>query len=313
MLDLSIAIVGCGPTGNIHIAAWAAQFGVRLAAVCDIDPERLTETAERVPGAAAFVDYRTMFASESFDIVSVCTPAVTHAPIVEAALLSGANVLCEKPLTDNFETAYALARLADENERLLMPAFCHRFHPPVLFAKDLVDNDDIGRPRMFRCRFSGLWNDAETQISGENPIGATLDTAIHGVDLFRAFCGEVTDVHIKTNHLNPDLPVEDTAVIVMQTEAGALGIVEVSWSLPGSRNVIEIYGTAGACLIDYDSDIVRYQTSDDLFWRTHEEGGANRFEREVGHFADAVRGISPLIVNGHDGARAVELCTPPLR
>jgi len=38
-------------------------------------------------------------------------------------------------------------------------------------------------------------------------------------------------------------------------------------------------------------------------------GGANRFEREVGHFADAVRGISPLVVNGHDGARAVELCT----
>jgi len=99
----------------------------------------------------------------------------------------------------------------------------------------------------------------------------------------------------------------------MQTEAGALGVVEVSWSLPGNRSIIEIYGTAGACIIDYDSDMVRYQTSDDLFWRTHEEGGANRFEREVGHFADAVRGIQSLVVNGYDGARAVELCTLPLR
>ncbi len=309
MPELSIAVVGCGAFGNIHIAAWAAQFGIRLAAICDIDPERLTETAARIPGVAAYRTTQDLFAAEPYDIVSVCTPAYTHAPIVEAALIAGANVLCEKPLTTDASSAYALVRLANERERLLMPGFCHRFHPPILFAKDLVDNDDIGRPVMFRCRFSGIWNDAPAEIPSENAIGALLDTAIHGVDLFRHFCGEVKDSHIKQRRLNPDLPVEDTAMILLESENGAMGIVEVSWSLPGNRNVVEVYGTAGACIVDYDSDTVRYQTADDLFWRDHEEGGANRFEREVGQFADAVRGVQPLFVNGYDGARAVEICT----
>ena len=259
---------------------------------------------------AAYRDHGdALFAAEAYDIVSVCTPAHTHAPIVEAALKAGANVLCEKPLTIDSASAYALVRLADERERLLMPGFCYRFHPPILFAKDLVDNDDLGKPVMFRSRFSGIWNDAPSAIPTENAIGATLDTAIHGVDLFRHFCGEVKDSRVKRRQVNPDLPVEDTAMILLESENGAMGVVEVSWSLPGSRNVVEIYGTAGACIVDYDADTVRYQTADDLFWRDHEEGGANRFEREVGQFADAVRGVQPLLVNGYDGARAVEICT----
>jgi UDP-N-acetylglucosamine 3-dehydrogenase len=313
MPDLSIAVVGCGPTGNIHLAAWAAQFGVRLAAVCDLDPERLTETAGRVPGSAAFVDYRDLLQSEAFDIVDICTPAETHAEIASLALRSGAHVICEKPLTVDPPAAYALVRLADERERLLMPAFCHRFHPPVLFAKELVDNDDIGRPVQFRCRFSGLWNDAPQVVPADGAIGAILDTAIHGVDLFRHFCGEVRTIDGKFRTVNPDLPVEDTAVLLMESETGAFGTVEVSWSLPGSRSVVEIYGTAGACIVDYDTETVRFQTADSPFWRTHEEGGANRFEREVGQFADAVRGVQPLLVTAFDGARAVELCASVLQ
>ncbi|WP_457817476.1 hypothetical protein, partial [Staphylococcus aureus] len=56
-----------------------------------------------------------------------------------------------------------------------------------------------------------------------------------------------------------------------------------------------------------------YRTADSPVWRTHEATGPNRFERQIAHFADAVRGLQPLDVTGADGARAVALCAEVYR
>jgi predicted dehydrogenase len=257
-----------------------------------------------------------MLGMEPFDIVDVCTPADRHFEIAEAALRSGANVLCEKPLTPTVEQARALVRLAAERERLLMTAFCHRFHPPILFARELIENDDLGRPAMFRCRFSGLWEEAEARNTADTTTpggGILLETAIHGIDLFRYLVGEVATISGRVRTTNPDLNVADTAALLLESEGGALGVVEASWSTPGGRSTVEIYGTAGACIVDYDTGSLRYLTADQPIWRHHDEGGPNRFEREIAHFADAVRGLQPLAVTGEDGLRAVELCVEAAR
>ena len=75
----------------------------------------------------------------------------------------------------------------------------------------------------------------------------------------------------------------------------------------GGKNVVELYGTAGACFIDYDSNQVRFKTSDMSVWETRDIAGADRFQREISHFADAVRGLQPLEVTGQDGVRALEV------
>jgi UDP-N-acetylglucosamine 3-dehydrogenase len=316
MADLTVVVVGCGAAGNVHLRCWAHLSGVRIAAVCDPDGLAAARTAMQVEGAAAFTNFRDVLAEGPIDIVDICTTADQHFAVAEAALRAGANVLCEKPLTTTVELAQALVRIAAERERLLMTAFCHRFHPPLLFAKDLLDNDDLGRPTMFRCRLSGYWEEAEESVPADaerSGGGALLETAIHGIDLFRYYCGEVTHISGRLATINPDLKVEDTAVVILQSERGAIGVVEASWSTPGGRSVVELYGTAGACLVDYDSGTLRYLTADQPIWRHHDEGGPNRFEREIAHFADAVRGLQPLLVSGEDGARAVEICAEVYR
>ncbi len=312
MAELNIAVVGCGAAGGVHLACWNNLVGVRIAAVCDADGNAAARAAAQYNGAAAFTGVGDMLASQRFDIVDVCTGAARHFDIASRALKAGANVVCDKPLALTSDSARALVLLAQERERLLLTAFPHRFHPPLLFAKELVDSDDIGRVTMFRCRFSGyLAEEAEANDSDDtdNPrVGALLDTASSGIDLFRYFCGEAASVTGRIAHVNPEVKVEDTVAVLLTGESGALGVVEVSWSQPGGRSVVEIYGTAGACIVDYDTGLIRYLTADQPFYQNREEGGPNRYERLIAHFADAVRGLQPLLVTGDDGLRAIELC-----
>jgi predicted dehydrogenase len=311
MSELRVAVIGCSGIGAVHLHCWANLSGARIAAVCDRKGMVAARAAGRIEGAAAFTDVGALLAAETFDVVDVCVPPAERFAAAGAALRSGAHILCETPPALTPAEADALVSLAQERERLLMPAFCHRFHPPILFAKELVDNDDLGRPTMFRCRFSGaalLEGDTADPPEEGEPIGVVLDTALHGIDLFRYLFGEISDITGRMARNTPGLPVEDSAALLLQSSRGAVGVVEAVRNTPAGRNMVELYGTAGACLIDYDLGTLRYTTADQPFWQTREEGGLNGFEREIAHFADAVRGLQPLIVTGADGARAVELC-----
>ena len=160
---------------------------------------------------------------------------------------------------------------------------------------------------MFRCRFSGFWDDAasDRSVSG---VGALRSTAIHAIDLFRYLCGEIRDVTGKLHRANLDLDVEDTAALLIGAKSGAIGVVETCWTSPGGRNVLEIYGTAGSCVIDYDAGTLRYLTADQPVWRSRDEGGPNRFERVIANFADVVRGLQPAVATAADAAAAAALC-----
>lgn len=280
------------------------MIGVRVRAVIDTDGLLAAQAVGQYVGIAAFPRLQDALASESFDIVDVCLPPHQQAEAVELALKAGANVLCEKPLTTDSKTAEQLTLLANDRERLLMTGFVHRFHPPVLFLKELVDNDDLGTLVQFRCRFSGLWSEAEAQRTGD----ILTETAAHGVDLFRYLCGEVKAVVGKIRQVQPTLSVPDTAIVLLEAEQGAWGTVEASWSSPGGHNRIEVYGTAGACIVDYETETLRYLTADHPLWQGRDERGPNRYERMLSHVADAVRGLQPPQISGEDGARVLSLC-----
>jgi len=124
----------------------------------------------------------------------------------------------------------------------------------------------------------------------------------------RYLCGDVRDIVGRLNTANVDLDVEDTVALLLTAKSGAIGVVETCWSSPGGRNVLEVYGTAGSCVIDYDAGTLRYLTADQPVWRNRDEGGPNRFERAIANFADAVRGLQPAIATAADGATAAALC-----
>jgi predicted dehydrogenase len=95
--------------------------------------------------------------------------------------------------------------------------------------------------------------------------------------------------------------------MLLESDTGAVGIIEASWTLQGGVNVIEVYGTEGVAEVHYwDGFPSRYKTKGMTTWEPLPEEG-DRFVGELTHFAQAVRGEAPLTVTGHDGLRAVEV------
>ncbi len=304
MSDLSIAVVGCGALGQVHLTVWMNLIGVRVRAVIDKNASLAVQTVTPYVGIPVFPDLQTALASEGFDLVDVCLPPNEQQPIIEMALNAGCHVLCEKPITYTSATARPLLELANQRERLLIPGFVHRFYAPLLHLKECIDNDDIGRPTMFRCRFSGHWEEA-----GADRMGDILtETATNGIDLFRYLCGEVASSHGYTRKIDVNIGIPDTALITLEGVGGALGVVEACWTSPGGHNRVEVYGSAGAAIVDYDSETLRILTAEHPIWQTRYEAGPNRYERLLSHCTDALRGLQEPIVCALDALRALEIC-----
>ncbi len=183
---MNVGIIGCGGIAGQHIEAYKACEDVKIAAGVDVDIQRAINAAG---SDHAYTNFHEMLAKEKLDAVSVCTPPKFHKDAVCAALEAGLPVLCEKPLGFNSADARVMVDCAERTGKLLVTAFCHRFHEPVVQAKDIIKSGRIGKVIMYRNRFggkadmTGVWF-SDPEISG----GGTLpDTSIHSIDLFRYF------------------------------------------------------------------------------------------------------------------------------
>lgn len=306
MQDLRVGLVGCGGIGAVHARSWGEVPGAGIAAACDADRERAAGVSP-----AAFADWREMLEAVPLDVVDVCTPPNLHADVAIAALQRGIPVICEKPLARTAEEARAIVDAARQSGVLLMTAFCHRFHPPIQAARALQEEGVLGRVLMFRNRFGTRFAGVEDRWFSRPEIsggGVLLDTSIHSIDLFRFLVGEVARSTAAVRSFHPAIQeAEDSGVLLLEAESGALGVIEASWMTPWSANVVEVYGEKGALVVDYDTGEARYRLDGDEAWRPIPAEGPSRFVTELVHFTAAVRGETPLLVTGEDGLRAVEI------
>jgi predicted dehydrogenase len=300
-----IGIIGTGNIAHAHMRSYAADGRVRLAGMADADSERARRAAQEFRGRA-YADFVEMLDAERPAAVSVCTPPVSHRDIAVECFKRGVHVLCEKPLAYNAQQARQMVQSAAEHGALLMTAFCHRFHEPVVRAKALINRGRLGRILMYRNRFggripmAGRWFGSKAQAGG----GALLDTSIHSADLFRFLVGEVVAVSAVADTMVQQVDVEDSAAMLLRSASGAIGVIEASWCTPYGVNDIEIYGERGAAIVDYDNNRLRYMIDGLKRWNTLRPKGPDRFSLEVRHFIDCVRGEATLQVTGNDGLQA---------
>ncbi|HLH79985.1 MAG TPA: Gfo/Idh/MocA family oxidoreductase [Chthonomonas sp.] len=302
-----VAILGCGAAGKAHLERWLTLAGVEVVALCDTDVAKVAPLAEQIPNCAAFTRLDDTLRNANYDIVDVCLPAPAQFEAVSAALKARAHVVCEIPFTASVTQAIELVRIAEMQERLLMPLFTQRFHPPCLFLQDLMANDDIGRPLMFRCRFGSSAGElAELGVLGSPGDGCAsfIATALHAIDLFRVFCGEVR----KGVGRWRDKTGSPYAMLALLLESElTLGTIEIMVAPPAGKSALEVYGSAGAAVLDYEEGVLHFTTADHPLWYSRREEGRDRLERALSHFSEAVFGLQMLEVRGEDGVRALQV------
>lgn len=291
-------MIGAGGIGATHLRAYAAHADLcEIVGVADINLQTAEEKARQY-GAKAFADYEAILDETAPDAVSICTPPALHLPVVRAAAACNISILCEKPPARTVAETQMMVEAAANSKGILQFAFCHRFHQPVMQARTMIANGQLGKIVQVYNRFGFRFERAGHSWFTERDMaggGVLIDTLVHSVDIFHALLDEpVTTVSASISTSLP-IQVEDSASMLVTSASGVAGSLNCSWVTPVSEAEIRIYGTEGEAIIDYaQPGGLRYRLAGDADWTQLASDLSDRFVLQAEHFLKSVAaGTSP--------------------
>jgi len=174
---LRVGSVGVGGMGSTDVAQIASHADVEIAALCDIDMDRLNAMGEKFPKAARFTDWREMLASmgDTLDAVSITTPDHMHAPITMSAMDMGKHVYCQKPLTHSVNEGRAIALKARQNPQLAtqmgtqIASYDHKRQAMQLLSENRICGN-VTAIHGWTDRPNRYWAQGKMRPQGSDPI-----------------------------------------------------------------------------------------------------------------------------------------------
>ncbi|MBI4622375.1 MAG: Gfo/Idh/MocA family oxidoreductase [Verrucomicrobia bacterium] len=121
--DIRVAIIGLGGKGKNHVKGLLPLPGARLAALCDVDPQRLAAQVEvaQSAGVSPFTatDPRRILERKDVDAVIIATPNHWHALLAVWACRAGKDVYVEKPVSHNVWEGAQIVAAARQHGRIV--------------------------------------------------------------------------------------------------------------------------------------------------------------------------------------------------
>ncbi|HRI88493.1 MAG TPA: Gfo/Idh/MocA family oxidoreductase [Candidatus Hydrogenedentes bacterium] len=162
---ITMGFIGMGRQ-NYHLIRTFLQYKeCRVVAVCDVDTTRRNAAQQLVneaytsrpelgsPDCKAYNDFRELIARDDIDAICIATPDHWHAIQTVAALESGKDVYCEKPLTHNIHESIAVIEAVAKHKRVLQTGSMQRSMREFRIACELVQNGIIGKIDHVDCSF----------------------------------------------------------------------------------------------------------------------------------------------------------------
>ncbi|HEU0140258.1 MAG TPA: Gfo/Idh/MocA family oxidoreductase [Bryobacteraceae bacterium] len=153
--ELRTAMIGIGSRGGGLLKQVLAQQNVKVAAVCDIDPQARdnAQTAAGRDNPRAYTDYRQVLDLKDVDAVVIATPCDLHAEMSAAALEAGKYVYCEKPLGITPEQVKRALDASRRAKTFLQIGQQLRYFPGMREAVRLIQEEKIlGAPFVIKAQ-----------------------------------------------------------------------------------------------------------------------------------------------------------------
>lgn len=272
---LRAGVIGLGFIGEVHVRALRAA-GATLVGVADATPERSRASAERLGALWGTTDAQALVTSPDIDVVHICTPNHLHAPLARLAIAAGKHVVCEKPLATTLADARELASSARAAGVVAAVPFIYRYYPMVREARARVHAGSSGPVRLIHGSYLQDWlSRPEDQNWRVDPrIGGAsrtfADIGVHWCDLVEFVTGHrivsvasrlttaVTDRVSSTTR--GDAPgadgvgTEDAAMLLFETDHGAMGSLVASQVTPGRKNRLWFSVDGAATSLAFDQE-----------------------------------------------------------
>jgi predicted dehydrogenase len=284
---LKAAVIGAGAFGRHHAAKYGAMEGVELFAIADPSLE-VRRAAATAYGVTTVADWRELLGK--VDLVSICSPAITHATIARAFLNAGAHVLVEKPIATTAEEARALLALSRDTGRVLTVGHQERF---VFARTGLLDLPET--PLEIHCWRKGPWTGRGDDVS------AVLDLMVHDLDLVHTLVSDgVTSVEAK-GRIQVG-PCADEVTATLHFENGTVARLETSRISDCRKRGMRAVYEDGVVEIDFISRQITNTTPRIL--KALEMG--DPLGESISSFVRAARDGSEPLVRPEQACRAVE-------
>lgn len=235
---IRVGIIGCGSRGTYVGSLIARDDRVRFTALCDVRREQMDKAAPqlRAAQAARFADYREMLES-NVDAVLISSPVYLHPEHLEAAVLAGKHIYCEKPMGADVAGCLRVIRAAQKAspEQCLTVGFQCRYGPGYRKAGQMIAANAIGSIKMARSNWiasTGIGKRKRQPVPPEQEKliywGAwrqysgdfIVEQDVHGVDVLNWFLG------------GPPLKAHGTGGRILRTYGDNLDHLNVTYTYP---------------------------------------------------------------------------------
>ncbi|HET7313858.1 Gfo/Idh/MocA family oxidoreductase [Salinisphaera sp.] len=262
---IRIGMVGGGPGAGI---ATAHRAGLRLdgrydlvAGVFsrDLDKSRQAAREFGVDESRVYADYADMAAAEAaredgIEAVAVVTPNASHYPVSKVFLEHGIHVICDKPMTDDFDKALELHWLAESKHLVFTLTHNYACHSMVREAARRVRCGDLGELRMVQGEFASGWAAGEVETEADNKQAAwrtdpeqageasvIYDLGTHIHHLARYVSGlPIAALAADLSTVVPHRRVYDNANVMLRFAGGARGALWITMAATGSEHGLRI-------------------------------------------------------------------------
>jgi predicted dehydrogenase len=307
MSGLGVGIIGAG-TGRAQAPGFLQDPRVAHVALCDIDPEKLSATAEAVGITDTTRDWQEFIVRDDIQVVSVASPDHLHADMAVAALDAGKHVLCEKPMTMNLDEARRVIQAVERSGRKFLVNNVLRFYPRFQFVKQLVESGELGT--IYAAEGDYIHNTLALIRNGwRGPHRHSVATGggVHLIDLLRWLVGEVDEAMCYATYgvLAPDeAKSPDCMLAVLKFRNGAIAksMTNMAAQRPAIHNLI-LYGTKGV-FVNGKPDGLLYRGE-----RSEPETVTATYgppTPEAGHKTVGAKHLLDCIV--YEGARSIAVC-----
>lgn len=313
--QVAFAVVGCGGISSSHFIGLERTPEAKLVAVCDADQERAEEYGAKY-GVTAYTDYGQLLANPDIDVVCLCTPSGMHAEQTILAAEAGKHIVCEKPMAIQLHDVERVIEACDVFGVKLATIFPRRMSPTSRFVKQLIEDGRLGKlslcsgyVKFYRDQAyydSAGWRGTWAMDGG----GAMMNQGIHTIDLLQWLAGPVVSLHGYSSNVLRDIEVEDTAVVSLRFESGALGSIEATttaYKQPDHQ--ISLHGDKGTLVLTGDAittlELVGEKSEIPVFepFRVVPDGHA----AQLRDMALAVLHNRRPVVTGRDGKHSLEI------
>jgi predicted dehydrogenase len=252
------AVIGTSTVGHTHVKVLSQLENTKLAAVCDLNPEKAKAALERhgITGVPIYKDQSEMHAKHKLDVVNIATPSGVHMPAALIAFEHGVNVIVEKPLEIRIDRIDRMITEAKKHNLKLAYISQNRWTEANRALKQAADEGRFGKIAYAAC-FTPWYRPDDYYAQGGwrgtwafDGGGAIMNQSIHAIDLLQWIAGPVARVSAyAASRIHQTIEVEDTLSASVRFANGAFGtIMGTTAMFPGNPVRIEVGGENGTAV-----------------------------------------------------------------